>query len=118
KRLPKKFGIAETVATFPSADDAKKFVDKLTKRVEKCEKNNLAADVSKTKTRERGDISTSQWRMTFEVSKNESSHYRMALVRRGEHIAQVTFTSTPRYDVGDKAFGALAIRAGQRLSNF
>src|SRR5690625_566469 len=119
KKLPKKFGISETVGTFPSDKEAKKFVKKLSKRVKSCEKDNLAADVSKkkTKTRNRGDISTAQWRMTFEVSKDESSHYRMALVRRDNHVAQVTFTSTPHYDLNDETFGALAVRAGQRLSH-
>src|SRR5699024_2277941 len=53
KKLPKKFGISETVGTCPSDKEAKKFVKKLSKRVKSCEKDNLAADVSKKKTKTR-----------------------------------------------------------------
>lgn len=117
KKLPKKFGLAQTVGRFPSAKEAQKFVKKLDKRVKSCKKDNLAADVAKPKKHERGDIDTTEWRMTFEVSKNKETHYRMALVRRGADVTQVTYTSTPEYDLTDGSFAALAVRAGQRLSH-
>lgn len=115
KELPRQFGVAETTAQFPSAKRAKKFVEGVEKSVEKCPKANLSASLDQRKTIKTDDIAGKVWRVGFEVDKKAKIYYRMALIRRGSDVAQVTFTSADKYDISRKEFEQLAERSGQRL---
>ncbi|MEO6471619.1 MAG: hypothetical protein ABIR57_07000 [Aeromicrobium sp.] len=115
RELPTQFGVAETVALFDSEKAAKAFVAKAGSEVEKCPKAKLSASLDERKTLKSSDAVGNVWRIAFEVDKKTKVYYRMALVRRGAAVAQVTFTSAPKYDVSRKEFEQLAQRASQRL---
>lgn len=113
--LPQEFGVAETVGRFDSDDDAKAFVKKIEKRMTDCEDDNLSAEVDEKTDIESGDDRGTAWRVGLEVNKKSRVYYRMALVRHGADVAQVTFTPAEEYDIDQKTFAALAERAAQRL---
>lgn len=115
KELPAQFGVAETVARFSSDKKAKAFVAKLNDEVDACPKNNLSASLDQKKTLKSAATAGRVWRVAFEVDKKTKAYYRMALIRRGSDVAQVTFTSAPMYDISSAEFEQLAQRAGQRL---
>ncbi|RYJ07489.1 MAG: hypothetical protein EON52_01010, partial [Actinomycetales bacterium] len=85
--LPQEFGVAETVAGFDSDDDAKKFVDKVEKKIKACPDDNLAADVKDSDKVKGAGLDGRAWRIAFEVSKKKVVENRMAIVRRGSHVA-------------------------------
>jgi hypothetical protein len=111
KDLPDGLGVAETVGRFDSDGDAKDFVKEVDKKMADCPDDNLSANIDQRK----GIDAGTTWRVGFEVNKKSRVYYRMALVRRGSDVAQVTFTPAEKYDISQKAFEALANRAAQRL---
>lgn len=115
RELPQEFGVAETVGQFRSAAAAKKFVATITKRMKKCEDDSLSARVDQKMSVTSGEARGTVWRVGLEVTKKSRIYYRMALVRRGADVAQVTFTPAGSYDISQKVFRTLAARAGQRL---
>lgn len=115
RELPQEFGVAETVGQFSSAAAAKKFVATITKRMKKCEDDSLSARVDQKMSVTSGEARGTVWRVGLEVTKKSRIYYRVALVRRGADVAQVTFTPAGSYDISQKVFRTLAARAGQRL---
>lgn len=115
RELPQKFGVAETTARFDSVANARKFVARITAKVEQCPKTNLSASIDQANTIKAPMVSGKAWRVGFEVDKKVKIYYRMALIRRGKDVAQVTFTSAGKYDIGRSEFEQLAARSGQRL---
>jgi hypothetical protein len=113
--LPQAFGVAETVGRFGADGDAKAFVKSVEKRIAKCQKANLSAEVDQQKSITSGDDSGTAWRVGLEVNKKSRVYYRMAIVRKGADVAQVTFTASGRYDISQGTFVDLATRAAQRL---
>lgn len=113
--LPPQFGVAETTARFDSAKSAKNFVAKVAAKVEKCPEANLSASLDQRKTIKTATTTGNVWRVGFQVDKKAKIYYRMALIRRGKDVAQVTFTSATKYDISRSEFEQLAARAGQRL---
>jgi hypothetical protein len=55
------------------------------------------------------------WRMTTELSDDQSVVYLMGTVRRGTSVAQVCFIPAPGATMGNDAFVDLVRRAGERL---
>ena len=113
--LPQAFGVAETVGRFRSDDDAKAFVKEVGKRIAKCPDANLSAKIDQEQAVKSGDDGGTAWRVGLELNKKTRVYYRMAVVRQGSDVAQVTFTPSGRYDISQKEFVALVTRAGQRL---
>jgi len=115
KEVPQQFGVAETTARFDSEDQAKKFVDNVSNTVEKCPKANLSASLDQRSNIKTSTTSGKVWRVGFEVDKKAKIYYRMALIRRGKDVAQVTFTSADKFDINREEFEQLTERSGQRL---
>ena len=113
--LPQAFGVAETVGRFGSDDDAKSFIKEVEQRIAKCPDKNLSARVDQKRSIESGDDIGTAWRVGLEVNKKSRVYYRMAIVRQGSDVAQVTFTPAGRYDISQGEFVALVTRAAQRL---
>lgn len=113
--LPKQFGVAETVGRFSSPAKAKAFVKKVTKRLNACPDKNLSAEIDQHESFKNSNYSGDVWRVGVEVTKGNRAHYRMSLVRRGAYVAQVTFTPAGKFDITQKAFAAMAVRAATRL---
>jgi len=113
--LPKEFGVAETVGRFASEDKAKAFVAAATKRLNGCSDKNLSAKIDQHESFKSGSYSGDVWRVGVEVTKGKRAYYRMSLIRRGADVAQVTFTPADSYDISQKTFEAMAVRAATRL---
>jgi len=113
--LPKKFGVAETIGRFPSEKRAKSFVKTISARVEGCAEKKLSAKVDQRSSFKTAAYSGKSWRIALEVTRGKRVYFRVAIVRRGADVAQVTFTPSGEFDVRAKVFAALASRAGARL---
>lgn len=115
-RLPVVFGITETIGTFASPADARTFLDQAATRVRSCQSRHPTMTVQGSTTFTSHVAVGKVWRIKQKVSKQESAIYRVALVRHGSSVAQVTFTPAGRYDVSQSTYVALARRAGVRLA--
>lgn len=113
--LPKQFGVAETVAQFSSDKKALAFVKKIRSRMAKCPDVNLAAKIDQRQKVKGSGFAGDTWRVGLEVSKGKRVYYRMAIVRRGSSVAQVTFTPASEYDITKNVFALMAARAATRL---
>ena len=115
RELPQEFGVAETVGRFRSDADAKKFVAAIEKKLSRCPDKDLSAEVDQKVKIDSGGNTGTAWRVGLEVNKKSRVYYRMAIVRHGSDVTQVTFTPAGRYDISQKVFAAVATRASQRL---
>jgi hypothetical protein len=115
RELPQEFGVAETVGRFGSDKDAKKFVASIEKKLSRCPDRDLSAEVDQKTPITSGEDDGTAWRVGLEVNKKSRVYYRMAVVRHGSDVTQVTFTPAGRYDISQKVFAAVATRAAQRL---
>ncbi|MFY0409063.1 hypothetical protein [Solicola sp. PLA-1-18] len=115
-RLPQQFGLSETIGRFDSPAAATRFTDTLADRIDACPDDNLSATISQDAEVEGDGITGRTWRVSFEVDADTTVYYRVGIVRRGTDVAQVSFSPTSAYDVGQDAFEALTVRAGERLA--
>lgn len=114
--LPRGFGVTETIGTFGSADAASKFAAGVTRKIDECPDRNPTATIDQESTIKTPDTTGSIWRVRVEVSEKQTITYRVGLIRRGDKLAQVTFSPSGKFDVADqKAFKAVVTRAGTRL---
>lgn len=115
--LPTVFGLSETVGTFRSGAAAKAFISQVATHVAGCHKRQLtlsvAASTTFTAARTNGDV----WKVLQKTSKTTTLTLRVALVRYGDVVAQVTFTPAGVNDVSQPEFVALARRAAIRLAD-
>jgi hypothetical protein len=114
--LPQRFGLSETVGTFPTAQAASGVVAKVVARMAGCEDKELASKVSHAVVRVKGaGPSYALWRLENEVDKQQLVPFWMGVVQVGRHVAQVNLTPVGTYDVDQAAFEALVVRARDRL---
>ena len=116
-RLPKRFGIAETVGTFPNLKKSRGLVREISAAMARCEKKDLGADVSSTVLQPDGYRRSEYalWRLDSEINDKTTVGYWMGVARVGRYVAQVTFTPTGENDVDEDTFQALITRARDRL---
>jgi hypothetical protein len=119
--LPRRFGLTETVGTFPSAAAAQKFVTVVRKRMKTCEKRQLGSRLShhleQPKADARPGATYSLWRQTAEINAKKSTvSYWMGIARVGRHVAQVNFAPAGDADLDAADFRALVVRARDRLA--
>jgi hypothetical protein len=113
--VPRRFGLSETVGTFATRADARRFAHQAYASAESCPKRELSA--SKPLVHELPDGYDGRvWRFEFEVAKGNSVYYRVALVRAGPRVALLSMSPSEAYDVDPLDFSRLAVRAGQRLA--
>jgi hypothetical protein len=113
-KLPAAFGLTETVGTMPEAR-AKAFVGTIRDRMASCPDRDLGSDVSSITTIATGSTDLSLWRVTSEVSDDQTVTYLMGIIRRGERVGQVGFVPAPGVSMQPGAFDALLRRALARL---
>lgn len=114
--LPTIFGMSETVAQFRSPVAARKLVNQVERRVSRCEDRDLNITVGAAGEIDDGPVRGQVWQIEQAASENRSLIYRMAIVRVGDAVAQVTFTPSDDYDISREDYIRLAGRAGARLS--
>ncbi len=116
KELPKQFGLVQTAGEFSSVKAAKKFMQTVSDSVDACPDDNRVASVDQRSTIDKGDAVGKAWRLGFEINKSDKVYYRMGVVRSGNRVAQMTFTSAEQFEIGKKDFEQVVERAGQRLT--
>ena len=113
--VPPAFGITETVASM-SEDRAKTFVRTVRDRMASCPDRDAGSDVTALGSFSDGNRDLSLWRVTTEVSDDETVTYLMGIVRVGTGVGQVGFVPTQQVVMQPGAFDAVARRAMARLA--
>jgi DNA-directed RNA polymerase specialized sigma24 family protein len=116
RQLPDTFGMTETLGTFTSPKQADAFVSAVAASVAGCSNRQLTLGVSDTARLTSGPGGGYAWRIGLQTSSSTTLEFRVAVVRVGTHVAEVTFTPSSAYDVDPAGFAALAHRATQRLA--
>ncbi len=85
--------------------------------VGRCEKRDLATQVSGARTEQRRspELDLSSWDLQTEVNDKQKVRFRLGFVRVGRTVAQLTFAPSPDDDMTATSFHALLVRAGDRL---
>lgn len=115
RKLPRTFGLSETLGRFADRRAAKDFVDRAVARLDNCERRVSSARVRSPHRLNRQGLTARTWRLEFALPKDRTLRYRMGLVRRHDRVAQVALSPTPKHDVTGRAFDRLVLRAGDRL---
>jgi DNA-directed RNA polymerase specialized sigma24 family protein len=115
--LPARFGLSETYGVFRSTRAASRFLSDIRGMVGRCEKRDLATQVSGAHTERRRSpaLDLSSWDLQTEVNDKQKVRFRLGFVRVGRTVAQLTFAPAPSDDVTATTFRALLVRAGDRL---
>ncbi len=116
-RLPRRFGITETVGRFARPRAAHRFVRHVSAAMAACEKKDLGATVSSEVAQRHGYRGSefALWRLDSEIDKHTTVGFWMGVARVGRYVAQVNFTPTGHNDVDEDTFQALISRARDRL---
>jgi len=116
-KLPRRFGITETVGPFASAGKAHGLVRSISAAMARCEKKDLGAEVSNEVLQPRGYRGSEyfMWRLDSEINDKTSVGFWMGVARVGRYVAQVNFTPTGANDVDEDTFESLITRARDRL---
>jgi DNA-directed RNA polymerase specialized sigma24 family protein len=115
EKVPRRFGLSETVGTFATGADARGFMHRAYASAESCPDRELSASQPREHTLSNG-FDGRVWRFDFEVAASNSVFYRVALVRAGPHVALLSMSPSESYDVDPLDFSRLAVRASQRLA--
>ena len=115
--LPARFGLSETYGVFRSTGAAKRFLADERAMVGRCEKRDLATQVSGAHTEQRRspELDLSSWDLQTEVNDKQKVRFRLGFVRVGRTVTQLTFAPSPVDDMTATSFHALLVRAGDRL---
>ena len=116
--LPQRFGLTETLGQFATGKAATAFVTRVATRMKSCPDRELGSKVSHAVVRLNAPTGSSYalWRLTNQVNKDEDIvPFWMGVVQVGRYVAQVNLTPVDQYDVDEKTFQALVIRARDRL---
>jgi len=116
KKLPAEFGLTETVGRFVTHDAAYAFTSQVRSKMDSCEKRELGSHVTRLENTSTNAAGAAFWRVRIEVSRSRSVTYLMAIVRRGNAVAQLGFVPSGNATISTPDFAALAERAQQRLA--
>lgn len=109
------FGMSETTGAFAGETAAKAFVSSVVRSVSACEKKQLNATVANPIDLSDGPVRGKTWQIQLSTSENRVFVLRMAIIRVGATVAQLTFTPSANYDLTAAQFAGLADRAARRL---
>ncbi len=115
KKLPKRFGITETVGTLPSSKRAQSFMDRVRKRMSNCEDRNPGSDVTTMIDKSGKTVEVAAWHIVTEINDDDSIDVLMAVVRSGYSVAEIGFVTAKDATFDRRTFVALAQRAAERL---
>jgi DNA-directed RNA polymerase specialized sigma24 family protein len=115
-RLSDLFGMTQTIGTFPSLGEARAFVGGVATAVAGCSKRQVTLSVTDSSQVTTATGSGFRWRIELETSPSTTLVFRVAVVRVGRTVTEVTFTPSGGYDAGPAGFATLASRAAQRLT--
>lgn len=117
-RLPKRFGLTETIGRFRTPKAAARFMSQVTGRMKACPDKELGSTIEHAVLQQKGYRGSSfgLWRLESQVNKQrELIAYWTGIIRNGRNVAQVTLTPVDQYDVSPETFRALIARARDRI---
>lgn len=116
KRLSSIFGMTETVGRFASVGTAAAFLDQVDTSVQGCNQRQVSLEVNSTSpiTVTQGDGRT--YEITLTASETRTITFRVALIRVGTQVAQITFTPSVRFDLSPEEFDQVVERAALRAT--
>jgi hypothetical protein len=117
-RLPKRFGLTETLGEFATERAASRFVERIVTRMKSCEDKELGSKVSHAvvQVKPSAEASYAMWRLENQINKKEVEvPFWMGVVQLGRYVAQVNLTPVGKFDVDKKTFQSLVVRARDRL---
>jgi hypothetical protein len=112
--LPVQFGISQSVGRVATAAAAERFIDGVAARMASCPDRELGVEVRAVAGVSAGDVSGRIWLVSYELPSG-AVNFRVAVVRNGSAVTQLTLSPTASYDMGAAPFERLAVRAGVRL---
>jgi DNA-directed RNA polymerase specialized sigma24 family protein len=115
-RIPAAFGLTETLGRMSEAR-ARAFVEDVRDKVASCPDRDLGSEVTTLASDSSRDRDLSLWRITSEVSDNETVTYLMGIVRTGGTVGQVGFVPGGGVFIEARDFDALVRRALVRLDD-
>ncbi|MEO5709391.1 MAG: sigma factor-like helix-turn-helix DNA-binding protein [Nocardioidaceae bacterium] len=115
--LPARFGLSETYGVFASTRAANRFLSEVRGTVGRCEKRDLATQVSGARTERRTSprLDLDSWDLQTKVNDQQKVRFRLGFVRVRRTVAQLTFAPSPADDMTATSFHALLVRSGDRL---
>ncbi|WP_141781951.1 hypothetical protein [Nocardioides albertanoniae] len=116
KKLAPTFGLTETAGKFRSAKEAQAFNTGIRSRLDACGKKELGSHVTLLENDVTKDRAITVWHIRVEIDKDTSIFYRMAAIRKGSNVAQMSFVPDGDVDLSSSDFVALARRAADRLT--
>lgn len=112
--LPVRFGLTETVGSLPE-QKAAAFVDAIRDELARCADRVFGTDVTPIRQVDTKRQDVAVWRVTTEISDDETIDYLMGVVRDGTSIAQVGFVQAPGVEFAPGDFDWVVERALVRL---
>jgi DNA-directed RNA polymerase specialized sigma24 family protein len=117
-RLPKRFGLTETIGKFANAKIANRFTNRIAVLMKACPDKELGSTISQATVETRGFRGSTYalWRLQSQVNQHQDLiAYWTGIIRAGPYVAQVTLTPVQKYDIDRATFRALLTRARDRL---
>ncbi len=112
--LPDIFGLTETVGTLPEKQGVA-FVADIRRRLGTCEDRNLGTKVSRLVEKTTPHAELSVWRLTVEISDQQTVTYLMGITRTGTAVGQIGFVPAAGVTITSDDFIGLVERAQARL---
>ncbi|KQZ67377.1 hypothetical protein [Nocardioides sp. Root151] len=116
-KLPKAFGLTETLGRFRKPAQAKKFVAGVRARLNACEDKDLSTKVTQVHAQGDRTSEVSIWHLSTEISDERTVQFQMAVIRRGSIVVQIGFVPDDDHSIGTGAFHELSLRALERIQN-
>ena len=113
--LPPEFGLTETVGALPPQAGAglRRRHPRQARRLPRRRPRHRRRAARRW--RRAAAATSTVWRLTVEVSEERSVRFLMAVIRKGNAVAQLTFVPSEDVSIGAEPFVALARRAQDRL---
>lgn len=110
------FGMTETLGTFDSVKAADSFLDSVDSSVRGCNDRQVSLEVHANETLKVPQGKGRMYVISLTLSESSSVTFRVALIRVGSKVAQLTFTPTQRLDLSPSEFKVLIQRAALRIT--
>lgn len=118
---PTGFGIDQAVYTFARQANANALAKKLTDNIKSCARRTPTAEVSGATTikgtgKDGVAIAGTSYRVSQKVDANRVLLFRVTVLTVGNHVGYLLANPSSGFDFTDAAWSAVAVRAGQRIS--
>lgn len=115
RRARSPFGLTETVAMTRNGGAARRFVEQVRDRLDRCADEGFGTEVTRLVHQSGKNTALTVWHLELEISDQRSLEYLMAIGRHRNAVVQLGFTPVPDLTMQRDDFSWLARRALERL---